>query len=448
MSDEQSVTASERPTNVRLLVVFALCLAAIIAYTQRNTISVMEKPIAVELQLGKKEMSWVMSAFFLTYAMFQLPTGWLVKTIGSRRAMTLFVATFSAAALLFAAAESLLLLIVARLAMGVAQSGIFPCAVVSIARWLPERRRSLASGLLGGSMSAGGALGVVLIGFMLDDVGWRISYVLFCVPGFLFAAWFWFWFRDDPAKHTSVNTAELDVIRSQDVSAETRTEKTERHEEQPTPPTPWRRMFTSVPMMALCGQQVFRAVGYILLATWFGSYLRETHGIDSKQVGILNSLPLLAIVIGSPLGGLFADWVFVRTGSKRLSRQGVAAGSLFLGFLSILLSMQISDPTASVSLISVGMFIAAFSGPCAYTTAIDIGGRHVTMVFSLMNMAGNIGAFVFPLVVPYLLLKDSSATGNGNWDLVIYTFAGCFLAAAICWLLADPTVSVDDVGHG
>ena len=70
-----------------------------------------------------------------------------------------------------------------------------------------------------------------------------------------------------------------------------------------------------------------------------------------------------------------------------------------------------------------GAFCAAFAGPCAYSATIDMGGRHVTMVFSLMNMAGNLGAVAFPILVPYLLNEDPDVAGSGNWDLVLFTFA-------------------------
>jgi MFS family permease len=438
MSDPQSAAPS---TNVRTAVVAALCVSAVIAYAQRNTISIMEQEIAAELRLDKHQMGWVMSAFFLTYAAFQLPTGWLAKSAGTRKALTLFVVAFSAAACLFAGAASLLALLATRLAMGAAQSGIFPCAVVTISKWLPERRRSLASGLLGAAMSVGGAAGVALIGWMLKGYGWRVSYFAFCLPGFLFAACFWFWFRDEPREHAAVNTAELAIIGSPPPSPPV--EAMDKSADDSDMKTPWARLFTSVPVMAFCAQQVFRAVGYIFFATWFGTYLRETHHIDSAEAGVLNSLPLLAVVVGSPVGGLLSDWIFARTGSKRWSRQGVAAGSQFACFALILLSITISDPTPAVLLISAGAFCAAFGGQCAYTTAIDLGGRHVAMVFSLMNMGGNIGAFVFPNVVPYLLNEDPNVPGSGNWDLVLYVFAATYLAAALCWLLADPTKSVD-----
>ena len=66
-----------------------------------------------------------------------------------------------------------------------------------------------------------------------------------------------------------------------------------------------------------------------------------------------------------------------------------------------------------------------------------MGGRHVTTVFSTMNMAGNLGAFVFPIVVPRLVHL-------GGWDGVYFLFVGIYVAAALCWLLLNPNGTIFD----
>ena len=67
---------------------------------------------------------------------------------------------------------------------------------------------------------------------------------------------------------------------------------------------------------------------------------------------------------------------------------------------------------------------------------IDLGGRHVPTVFSVMNAAGNVGATLFPAVIPYLL--GDAAGGAASWDGVLYAFAGLHVVAAICWLCLNP----------
>src|SRR5262245_53009944 len=123
------------PPRVCYLVLGSLCLAAALAYIPRNCIGVAEGDIRASLGLSKNEMSVVMSSFFITYALLQIPSGWLAHTWGTRRALTLFAAAWSVASGLTALA-GLPLLLLARLGMGGAQAGLFPCATRSVARWL------------------------------------------------------------------------------------------------------------------------------------------------------------------------------------------------------------------------------------------------------------------------------------------------------------------------
>ncbi len=393
------------PTRARHIVLAMLCLAALIAYVQRNSIGVAEETIRRELSLSKYEMGWVISCFFLTYAIFQIPTGYLGQVFGTRRALSMFAALFSLSAGVFGVAYNTAALIGTRLGMGALQAGIFPCAVNTVKKWIPERRRSFSTGMLASFMSIGGAIGAALTGFLIPIIGWRVAFVLYSLPGLVFAVWLYWWFRDRPQDHAAVNQAELELIQGGE-SPTNESNQEESQDEERAEPTPWLAILTSVPILALCAQQVFRAAGYMFFASWFATYLRETRELEGWVVGILTSLPLWAVVIGAPLGGLTSDWVLARTGNRRLSRQGVAAAAMLACALLVFISYPVANPWIAVLLISAGSFFAAFGGPCAYTSTIDMGGKHVPIVFSTMNMAGNFGAFVFPIIVPWLLSES------------------------------------------
>jgi MFS family permease len=417
------------PTRVRYLVLAFLCLAAAIAYIPRNCIGVAEEDIRAELDLSKDEMSVVMSSFFITYALLQIPTGWLAHVWGARRALTLFAAGWSVASGLGALA-GLPLLLLTRLGMGGAQAGLFPCSTGSVSRWLPARRWALANGLLGSFMQVGAVAAAILTGFLLEPLGWRWLFVLFAVPGLAWAGWFWLWFRDNPEDHPAVNEAERDLIRGGRPASHP--ERRERSE-----PTPWRALFTSRAMICICSQQFFRAAGYMFFTSWFTTYLKETRHISTELAGILTSLPIAAYMLGSPVGGLVSDWVLARTGSRRLSRQGVSVVSLLGCALLIVCAYFIDDPWLAVLVIAAGTLCSSFAGPTAYTITIDMGGKHVAPVFSTMNMAGNIGAAVFPLLVPPLV-------DAGSWDLVLFLFAGIYVAAAFCWMPFNPEGTIGE----
>ena len=153
--------------------------------------------------------------------------------------------------------------------------------------------------------------------------------------------------------------------------------------------------------------------------------------------GILSSMPQWAGVVGGVVGGVLSDHVLRRTGSRRAARKGVALFALLGSVCCYLTAYPIANVTAATIVLSAGAFLFCFSAPCAYSLTLDIGGRYVAIVFSIMNMAGNLGAFTFISVISFLV-------DWGGWDLALAVFVGMHLAAALCWLLLDPDVVIGE----
>lgn len=422
-------------THARYFVLLWLCLAATLAYIHRNSMGVAEAAMRADLKLSKEEMGQAMGAFFISYALLQVPAGWLANVWGTRRALATYCAAWSVCTAGMALSQGLWTLFAARLAQGAAQAGVFSCSTSSVATWFPVSRRALANGVVGGFMSVGGAIGVTLTGLCLTPLGWQGVFALFAVPGIVWAVWFFVWFRDRPQEHASVDSAELALIHGgRDDAA-----LSPSHES--PAPTPWRGILLSPATVCICGQQLFRGAGNIFYASWFTTFLRESRHVSLEEAGVLTSLPLWAVVPGSLLGGWLSDWLMHRTGSRRISRKWLAAISLSLCAVCILAARPIAEAWTAVLIISVGSLFASCAGPCAYTITIDMGGRHVATVFSVMNMAGNVGAWMFPVMVPWLVGTGSTEVTE-DWDRVLFLFAGMYAAAAVCWLLLNPEGTV------
>jgi ACS family glucarate transporter-like MFS transporter len=426
LSTEPGATTAA-PSRVRYLVLVWLCAAATIAYVQRNSLGVVEVEMREELGLTLEESAWIMSSgFFITYALFQVPSGWVGQIWGSRRALSVFAVVSSVATELCAIATGFPTFVFLRGTMGMAQSGLFPCTTGTIKSWFPYSQWGLSNGMLTAFQHVGGAGGAIAAGYVAAWWGWRWTFAIFGLPGLAWAIWFYFWFRDEPHQHHSVNAGERYLIcGSSNATALPGATCKE--------PVPWRVLLLSPAMAWICTQQFFRGAGYIFFSTWFATYLRA-RGVDIKEAGWLTSLPLWTTAAGSLTGGGFSDWLLVRTGSRRISRQGLAVISQLVCAALILAAYPVSSATIAVLIISFGSFCSAAGGPVAYAITIDMGGNHVRPVFSLMNMWGNLGALVFPQVVARLV-------GNGptaNWDSVLPVFAAMYAIAGVCWLGFNP----------
>lgn len=421
---------NERPTWVRIRVLTWLTLAAALAYLIRNAVGVAESTIREDLGISKVESGWFMGAFFWTYAIFQVPGGWMAHRWGSKIALSAFALGWAVAGILLGTAPILGLLILGQLVMGIAQAGIFPASCNSISHWIPLRRQSFSCGVLASGMQIGAIASSVLAGALLTQIGWRWVFIAFSIPSILWAMVFYLRFWNDPKKDPSVNPAELNLIEAERENAIADTDS-ESHE-----PTPWGAVITNPSMWALCGQQIFRASGYMFFASWFPTFLQETRNVSVADSGYLQALVFGATLGGSLLGGLLVDWIWKKTGSLRLSRGGVGASFMFLCGALILCAFFVHDITLAISLLTVGAFSAAIAGPCAFSSTIDIGGKHIPQVFGVMNMSGNFAAAATPVIVGHLF------NWTANWNLVLVLFAMVYFAGSLSFAFVNPSKKV------
>jgi sugar phosphate permease len=442
------------PTNTRLFVLIWLCAASTLAYIHRGCMGVAATEIQNYFDLTDVEMGWLMTGFFITYGVFQIPTGRLGDYVGARVALTAFALVWSLSTGVMGLAGGFSGLLVARLVNGGAQAGLFPCAMLTIKKWFPTLRRGMASGCLGCFQSVGGAIAASVTGFMLKSgLDWQTTFALLSVPGFLWAVGFYWWFRDRPEQHRSVNQAELTLIRGS-----TAPESSAANEQ--AEPTPWLWILSNVSFWCICSQQFFRAAGYIFYSTWFPKFLKESWGVDTEQAGYLTSAPLIAVMLGTLVGGSLTDLLVQWTGSRFIGRKLLAMSTLTVSGLFILLASLADNVVLEVAIISVGSFCSGCGNPVSYAITLDMGGKHTTSIFSAMNMVGNFGAAAFPIVAAWFVhwtghwtflaspLKDHAGLAvvtmsrASNWHSLLYLFAGIYFCAAASWIFLNPNETI------
>lgn len=418
-----------QPTRIRYRTMAWLTAAAALAYLCRNAIGVAESSVRDDLQLTLQQSGWFLGAFFWSYALFQVPCGWFAQRFGTRIALSGFAVVWSIAALGLGLAPSFGYLIAAQLLMGISQAGIFPAAVNSIGHWFPLSQRSLACGLLGAGMQIGAITASAATGMMLQSITWRTVFILFSLPGFLWAIWFSISFRDHPEQLAKVNAGELEEINRH---------KTQKNQIADAPENrdgngeKRRGRVTTMAIALLCGQQICRASGYMFFASWFPTFLQETRGVSIEASGILQGLVLAGTLTGSLSGGLVTDRIWQRTGSLRLSRSGVGSIALTTCGLLVLSAWFVADVRLAIALLALGSFFAALAGPPTFAFIIDVGGARVPQLMGFVNMCGNLAAAACPVLVGMLF------EWTANWNLVLALFAGIYLLGGICWALVSP----------
>jgi MFS family permease len=290
-------------------------------------------------------------------------------------------------------------------------------------------------------MSVGSVITLGLTAQLLLYLDWRTVFRLYSLVGIVWSAGYYLLVRSRPSEHPWVNEAERRLIMG-DVgdAADGNTER-----------KPAKRglsrhglamMARSLSMWGICAQAFFRAAGYIILVTWFPAFLEKGFGVTREEAGFMSMAPTAAVIVGTMLGGVIVDGLLRRTGSKWISRCGVAMTALGLCSVFTLSASWTGSAYQLVAAVAAGAIFSGGGNPAGWAVTMDVAGDLTAEVMGVMNMAGTVGALITPVLLGYLI--ENIERTNGDWNQVIYVAAGIYLAGALCWLVIDPEASVTE----
>jgi ACS family glucarate transporter-like MFS transporter len=386
---------------------------AVLSYVQRVAISQAAGPISHDLHLNKAQMGLVFGAFGLSYALFEIPIGLLGDRIGVRRVLLQIVLAWSLFTALTGAAWNVISLWVIRFLFGAGEAGCFPILTRMLSMWLPARERVTAQGLLWAFARWGGAFTPPLVLGAIGLFGWRYSFVAFASLGLVWCAVFWFWFKDNPRQHTSVNDAERELLEMSRVLMT-------HHAGQKR----WLSLLLTPEVVVLCLQYFCVSFTWYFYITWLPTYLREGRGLTAGHAAALSVLPLLFGGFGSLLTGL---------APARVPRRRIAFFGLLGTALMLFAFLHTQTVLFAMLFMATGSLSSDLTMPISWNACVEIGGSYTATVAATMNMLGNLAGFVMPVVGGVILQKT-----GGNWKPLIYLMILADVLAALSWLYLDP----------
>lgn len=412
------------PTKTRWLILFLISLMYLICYMDRSNISVAQPEIAKAFGLSKNGMALVLSAFTWSYALGQIPAGWLGDRFGPKRVLIAIMSWWSIAAMMTGAALGLSSLFAARFLLGLGEAGAFPVASRGMQLWFPRSERGRIQGTTHFFSRFAVAITPFVAAGILLAFGWRAIFYIFGSLGLIWSVAFAVYYRNRPEEHAGVNAAELAQIRGPNPFSAS----------QQSPP--WRRILSSSNMWFISLGYCCFFFGTNFYLTWYPTYLREHRHITLQALGLLGSIPLFAGMAGDLVGGSLSDLVFKRTGKARFARSIVAAPGFLLSAVFLIPAATTGNAMASVLCLAASFFFLEFVIGPAWAVPMDVGGQFSGTVTAVMNMAGALAASFTPLIFGYYF-------GKGSWTAPFFiTSAVLLLGAAIWTFLIDPERSV------
>src|SRR5258708_6296839 len=199
---------------IRWTMIIMGCAANAINSTNRANLAVAAPAIRHELGISAAMMGVLLSAFFWTYTVMQLPFGWFADRMGTRITMAASVLWWSAATALTATAHSVAALTGFRLLLGIGEAGACPSSVKLNVAWFPRNERAIAASISDSGGRIGAALSLPLVAWLIGSFNWRVSFV---VTGLIGIVWtiIWLVIYRDPVNHPAVTPEQLARIQAE-----------------------------------------------------------------------------------------------------------------------------------------------------------------------------------------------------------------------------------------
>ena len=372
---------SEKPTRARAGMLSLLLLATTINYVDRSNLSIVAPFLSKELGLDPVQMGLLFSAFAWSYAIANLPGGYLIDRVGSRVVYGVAQLGWSVATLALALVSGFGALFGLRFAVGLAEAPAFPVNNRVVSTWFPQRERGRATSTYAAGQYIGSALLSPLLFWMAVNHGWRSVFWLTGLAGI-------------------ANAAELALIT--EGGALTQSSPHER-----VTGAQIARLLRERQVWALgLGKFAVMSSLYFLL-TWFPTYLVNERGMTSLKAGAATSLPYIAATIGVLLGGVWSDWL-LRRGSGISAARKIPIVTGFLGASSIVLVNYTSNNATALAILTFAFFAQGVSSN-SWSIIAEVAPRTLMGITGgIINFTGQLAGIVTPILIGYIIRETKS----------------------------------------
>ena len=387
----------------------------------RTAIVVAAPTIQHEFGFTLVQMSWILTSFSWTYALLQVPSGWLAERFGPRRMLYWANLLWSVLTAATPLGGSFAGFITIRALLGAGQSADWPSSVVAIRRWFPQSERAKGNSILLGALYLGPIAAAPLTIWVILHFGWPVAFYAFGAVGVVIGLAWWAWFRDNPADHPAITPEEAAHIAAgqHDAAVE-------------VPPGVFWRCLPDIRFWAVGLQYFFLILIQSFYTTWLPTYLVNERHISLRDMGIYASLPWVAMFASVFLTGAAGDAILRRTGSLWAARVPLAIVGFIVSALALMAAAETANVVPMMALLCLSLGAVGVTQVSIWPTTQDLGGPATGIVSGWTNFWGNAAGVAGPVLTAYLV------RWTGTWSGALIGIALAGVAGAVLWLLVHP----------
>ncbi len=410
---KSAATAQAKLTGTQWRFLVLLLVSVGINYIDRGNLSVAAPLLSTELSLSPAHLGLLLSSFFWTYALFQVPAGWLVDRFDVSLMYGLGFFLWSFATGLTGFASSFTMLLGLRLLLGIGEAVAFPAYSKIIANHVPETRRGLANAMVDVGTKAGPALGTLIGGLLVANFGWRALFIGLGLGALVWIPPWAVWAPRDRHRvvaHDPNAPGLLEILRQRSA---------------------WG---TFVGLFA--GNYIW----YFML-TWLPSYLVQERHFSLNMMAVLGSVPFWGIALSSITMGWLSDRMIAHGRSVTLVRKTFCVCGL-LGCTLILPAAAVENQVLFMALlIAACLMFGMFSSNLWATTQTLAGPAAAGKWTGLQNCLGNMAGVTAPIVTGVIVEE------TGFYIMAFLAAAVISALGAACYIfVVGPVKTIDWAG--
>ncbi|MGF7482794.1 MFS transporter [Providencia sp. SP181] len=425
MSYKDSViapTAKDTPGRLRWGLAAIFFIIGLIAYMDRANISIVAEHMMTDLGMSKVQFGFLGALFSLGYALAQIPSGILAERFGSRLIATISLYVWSAFTILTVVAPTYLWLCIVRFFFGVGEAPLYPSNAVFNTWWFRQNEKARAASFLLAGSYFGPVIAPTLTVFIMISFGWHAVFYIFGVIGILIGLIWYFCARNKPEQHPKISQSEIAFIQSGRTISENGGEDVK---------APWRKFMKERPFWAVGFQYFFVAYMTTLFMIWLPTYLQEARGFSLTQMGVAASFPWLAICIAVLTAGSVSDWLLNKGYSQLVARGYIAITGFILFIVGICGAAQTESAVVSVAWLTLALGALGLPVVTSWAIAADKGRQYAGSVSGWMNLWGNLGGVISPILCGWL-------AQHFGWTVALLFNVIPISLAIICWFFIQP----------
>jgi ACS family tartrate transporter-like MFS transporter len=393
----------------------------IIAFLDRMNVGAAALQMPADLGFQDRAIGLGAGIFFLGYVLLEIPGALIAERHSARRWIARIMVSWGILTILMAFIHNVREFYIVRFLVGAAEAGFFPAVVVYLTHWFQAGDRAKAVAVFYAAMPLSYVIGSPLAGVLLGLSwlglrGWRWLFILEGIPAIVLGLVALFYLTDWPRQANWLPSDEREWIIAQ-------LEKEKRAKQAVRSYSIWQALRNrDVILLTAC--YFFALTGNYGIAFWLPTMLKRLSGQSDLKVTLLASLPYLAGFLTQQWNGWHSD----RTRERRWH----AAIPVFLSGLGLFFAIS-SGSHVALSIIFFTMVGAAYYAfhPAFWSVPTEFLSESAAAAsIGLINSIGNLGGFLGPMIMGYLVSRTHSFTA-GLWYLVGSFFISTILMLAV-----------------